>query len=182
MRRLAGLLLGLALGGAWAAPPLELSLAGSVQVAFTPGDAADQLVIAALREARRQVLVQAYGFTHRGIADALLAARRRGVEVQLIADPQQHRTLATSLVDELAAAGVAVWLDGDHAAAHNKVMLIDNGTPHAVLITGSYNFTHAAQHRNAENVLLLRGNPRLVEAYAANWRRHRIHSQPYRAP
>ena len=73
-----------------------------------------------------------------------------------------------------------LWIDSEHAAAHNKVMVIDNGLPEAAVITGSFNFTQAAQHRNAENLLILRGNPNLTEAYAANWRRHKIHSLPFR--
>jgi len=165
---------------ATSSPPLELSLSGSAQVAFTPGDDAAGLVVAAIRQAKRQVLVQAFGFTHKDIAQALVDARRRGVDVQVIADPDQATTLRTSLVDWMASQGVPVWLDGEHNAAHNKVMIIDNGRPEAALITGSFNFTQAAQHRNAENLLLLRGNPALTEAYAANFRRHKIHSFPLR--
>ena len=163
-----------------ASPPLELALRGSAQVAFTPGDEAGELVLEALRKARKQVLVQTYSFTHKDIAQGLVDAKRRGLDVQVIADRQQMETIATSLVVWLAEQGVPVWIDAEHAAAHNKVMVIDNGTPDAVVITGSFNFTQAAQHRNAENLLLLRGNPTLAEAYAANWRRHKIHSLPLR--
>ncbi len=163
---------------ALASPPLELSLRGSAQVAFTPGDDAAALVVEAIDKARRQILVQAYSFTHKDIAAALVAAKRRGVDARVIADRLQTETGATSLVSWLAQQGVPVWIDAEHAAAHNKVMVIDNGTPDAVVITGSFNFTRAAQHRNAENLLLLRGNPTLAEAYAANWRRHKIHSLP----
>lgn len=176
MKRAACLLL-LCLAAPWAcAEPLTLGARGSIQVAFTPGDDAGALVLDAIGQARRQILVQAYGLTHKAIAEALVAARKRGVEVMLIADRQQAETLRTSLVGWLAEQGVPVWLDAEHAAAHDKVMVLDAGTPEATLITGSFNFTHAAQYRNAENLLVLRGNPPLVDAYAANWRRHRIHS------
>lgn len=159
---------------------LQLNARGTVQVAFTPGDDAAGLVIAAVSKARRQVLVQTYSFTHPDIAQALVDAKRRGVDVQVIADPRQMETIATSRVEWLAEQGVPLWVDGEHAAAHNKVMIIDNGFADAVLLTGSFNFTQAAQYRNAENLLLLRGNPNLVEAYAANWRRHKIHALPFR--
>lgn len=184
MRRRLGALLVLA---AWAlarpalaSPPLELSLQGTAQVAFTPGDDAGALVVAAVAEAKSQVLVQAYSFTHKAIADALVAAKRRGIDVRVIADRQQAADIPTSLVGRLAEQGVPVWLDGQHAAAHDKVMVIDAGHPDAAVITGSFNFTHAAQYRNAENLLILRGNPLLAEAYAADWRRHRTHSLPLR--
>jgi phosphatidylserine/phosphatidylglycerophosphate/cardiolipin synthase-like enzyme len=164
-----------------ASEPLQLTLHGSAQIAFTPGDDAASMVVEAVRHARRQVLVQAYSLTHREIAQALVDASHRGLDVEVLADPEQSERGVTSLVAWLAEQGVPVWFDGEHAAAHNKVMVIDNGTANAVVLTGSFNFTSAAQYRNAENLLLLRGNPALAEAYAANWRRHRIHSLPYRA-
>lgn len=165
---------------ALASPPLEVSLHGSAQVAFTPGDDAGALVVEAIAQAKNQVLVQAYSFTHRAIAEALVAAKKRGVDVRVIADHDQDANIATTRIGWLAAQGVPVWLDAMHSAAHDKVMVIDAGRPDAAVITGSFNFTHAAQYRNAENLLILRGNPLLVEAYAANWRRHRAHSLPVR--
>lgn len=163
-----------------AGEPLRLTVQGTAQVAFTPGDDAAALVVDAVHQARRQILVQAYSFTHRDIAAALVTAMRRGVDVRVIADRVQADRLETDRVAWLARQGVPVWLDGEHAAAHDKVMVLDAGSADAVLITGSFNFTHAAQSRNAENLLLLRGNPSLAEAYAANWRRHKTHSLPWR--
>jgi len=165
---------------ACATPPLQLNARGTIQVAFTPGEDVAGLIVDTLRKARRQVLVQAYSFTHKDIAQALVDAKRRGVDVQVLADRRQMETIATSRVEWLLEHGVPVWIDAEHAAAHNKIILIDTGTPEATVITGSFNFSHAAQHRNAENVLILRGNPTLSEAYAANWRRHKIHSLPLR--
>jgi phosphatidylserine/phosphatidylglycerophosphate/cardiolipin synthase-like enzyme len=163
----------------FAGEPLTLSARGSIQVAFTPGDDASGLVVETIKQAKRQILVQAYSFTHREIAEALVAAKRRGLEVVIIADRYQAETLKTSLVAWLAEQGMPVWIDADHAAAHDKVMVLDAGTPQAALITGSFNFTHAAQYRNAENLMVLSGNQALADAYAANWRRHRIHSQRF---
>ncbi len=47
------------------------------------------------------------------------------------------------------------------------------------VMTGSFNFTYAAQNRNAENALILRGNLPLCGAYPRNWNEHRAHSLPY---
>ncbi|HEX5538776.1 MAG TPA: phospholipase D-like domain-containing protein, partial [Methylophilaceae bacterium] len=125
--------------------------------------------------------VQAYSFTHDGIARALIAAHRRGVEVRLIADREQTMAIRRGQIPLLAAAGIPVWLDGEHLSAHNKIMVIDAGTPQAAVITGSYNFTKAAQYRNAENVLIVHGDRALAEAYRANWQRHLPHAQPFGA-
>lgn len=161
---------------AYALKPVPIPAAGSVQYAFTPGDRADEVIIDAIAGAREQVLVQAYNFTHRQIAEALIRAHRRGVEVTVVADREQTAQDVRGMVPVIARAGVAVLLDGEHALAHNKVMLIDPRNARCAVITGSYNFTQAAQFRNAENVLVLRDNPVLCEAYRRNWEQHRAHA------
>jgi phosphatidylserine/phosphatidylglycerophosphate/cardiolipin synthase-like enzyme len=97
----------------------------------------------------------------------------------LIADKRQDEHTPTSLIRELAQAGIAIVMDSEHSSAHNKVMILDADTAHPVIITGSYNFTHAAQFTNAENLLILRDNPTLTTAYRDNWQRHYAHSLPY---
>ena len=53
-------------------------------------------------------------------------------------------------------------------------MIIDAGT----VITGSFNFTKAAEESNAENLLVIRDSA-IAEEYAANWQQHALHSTPY---
>jgi phosphatidylserine/phosphatidylglycerophosphate/cardiolipin synthase-like enzyme len=150
----------------------------AVRVVFSPQDDVAGQIVDAVRHSSRQVLVQAFSFTHDGIAQALIDAHRRGVEVKLIADREQTEKMDRGMVPRIAAAGVPTWLDGEHQSAHNKIMVIDAGTPTAVVITGSFNFTKAAQYKNAENVVFLSGNARLAEVYVANWQRHQAHSRP----
>ncbi len=158
-----------------APPVVPFAAAGTLQYAFTAADYADEMIIAAIDAAHRQVLVQAYSFTHRRIADALVRARNRGVEVAVIVDQEQARANPAT-IHAIAHAGVPVLADAQHAAAHNKVVVIDTGYADCAVITGSFNFTYAAQHRNAENALVLRGNTPLCEAYFNNWRRHQLHA------
>ena len=180
MTRTAVACLGLALaaGSVLALEPAArpLPAAGSIQVLFTPGDEADDAIIAAINGARQQVLVQAYTFTHRRIAAALIRARRRGVEVDVVADAQQAASVPNSVLASLARAGVPVYLDADHDSAHNKVLILDADAPESTVITGSFNLTYSAQSRNAENILIIRGHPELAAKYAANWQRHRRHA------
>ncbi|PTQ79737.1 phospholipase D-like protein [Nitrosospira multiformis] len=100
--------------------------------------------------------------------------------MKVIADREQTEKIPTSLIARMASQGVLVFMDSNHSSAHNKVMLIDAGSAQATLITGSFNFTHAAQHKNAENVLVMRGNSALVDLYLENWRDHFSHARPYR--
>jgi phosphatidylserine/phosphatidylglycerophosphate/cardiolipin synthase-like enzyme len=178
MRMLVATSLSMAAVALHAAPPVApFAATGTLQYAFTAEDHADEMIIAAIDAAQQQVLMQAYSLTHRRIADALIRARNRGIEVAVIADQEQSRA-NPAMIRELARAGVPLLFDAQHAAAHNKIIVIDAGRGDCAVVTGSFNFTYAAQHRNAENALILRGNPPLCDAYFNNWRRHQVHSHP----
>lgn len=158
-------------------PPLAAQ--GTLQAAFSPDDNIEGLIIEAIDGARKQVLVQAYLLTSKPIAQALKAALRRGLDVRILADAQQLSKGESSKIPELAAAGIPVWLETAYQNAHNKVIVIDAGSASAAVITGSYNFTWSAQHKNAENVLIARHNPSLATQFALNWERHRQDATPY---
>ena len=151
-----------------AADPLPVS-----HVYFSPEGGCTQAVVDALGQAKSSVLVQAYSFTSYPIAQALVDAEKRGVKVEAIIDAKQihEKKVKIGLV---AKGGVAVYLDGAHAIAHNKIMIIDGKT----VITGSFNFTAAAEEKNAENLLIL-DDAALAAEYASNWRAHQKHSERY---
>ncbi len=149
---------------------------GTIEYAFTPGDDAAGLIVRTIDAARSQVLVQAFSFTHRDIADALVRAHHRGLDVQVIADLDQTELNASSAMRHLVESGLRVFTDADHSAAHNKVIIIDHNEKQPTLVTGSFNFTFAAQNRNAENLLVFHGNPDLIRAFFSNWRLHREHA------
>jgi phosphatidylserine/phosphatidylglycerophosphate/cardiolipin synthase-like enzyme len=130
-------------------------------------------VIEALNEAKQSVYVQAYSFTSAPIAKALVEAHKRGVKVQVILD-QSQRTEKYSEADFTAHAGIPTFIDAQHAIAHNKVMVIDDET----VVTGSFNFTKAAEEHNAENLLVIRSKELAVK-YLANWQAHAGHSEKY---
>ncbi|MEP7182560.1 MAG: phospholipase D-like domain-containing protein [Betaproteobacteria bacterium] len=157
------------------APPAvastELTGAGTVELAFTPGDAIDARIVAAIDAAEREVLVLAFAFTQPKLARALAAAHARGVTVEIVADRGQALELPQSAVPALGRDGIAVWLDGNFGNAHNKVIVVDAMLPRAVTITGSYNFTVAAQTRNAENVAIFRNNSEVARAYRTYFKR-----------
>jgi phosphatidylserine/phosphatidylglycerophosphate/cardiolipin synthase-like enzyme len=123
--------------------------------------------------AKRSILVQADSFTSAPIAKALLEAHKRGVQVQVILDKSQ-RTEKYSSADFLVNQGVPTTIDAKHAIAHSKVMIIDGETG----ISGSFDFTKAAQEKNAENVPIIRDSA-LAAQYIANWQARAQHSQPY---
>lgn len=152
--------------------PLFLS-AEKIQVYFSPGGGCTEAVISELKRAKTSIYVQAYSFTSAPIAKALTDAHKRGVFVQVILDKSQ-RSEKYSSADFVQHAGIPTFIDDKHAIAHNKIMIIDE----AVVITGSFNFTKAAEQSNAENLLVI-SDPALALKYFANWQAHREHSGPY---
>ena len=93
--------------------------------------------------------------------------------MEVILDKSQ-RTDQYSSATFLFNAGIPVKIDAQHAIAHNKVMIIDDET----VITGSFNFTKAAEDNNAENLLIIH-DKKLAERYIKNWQEHDKHSEIY---
>jgi phosphatidylserine/phosphatidylglycerophosphate/cardiolipin synthase-like enzyme len=162
-----------------AAPAAELPATGTVQVLFTPWDDAEGALIHEIGAAKKSIHAQAYLVTSRNIARALIDAHERGVKLVLLADREMMVKNENSQVPKLHEAGIEVRLETRYAAAHNKILLIDVEGDKPVVITGSYNFSFSAQARNAENLLILRGNRALARDYLNNWRRHRDEALPY---
>lgn len=142
----------------------------TIRTHFSPKGGCTEAVVAEVAAARREVLVQAYSFTSRPIADALIAATARGVRVVILLDRSNLTETHTELGD-LTAHRIDVWIDACHAIAHNKVMVIDGRT----VITGSFNFTNQAEHENAENLLILRNHHDLAGEYRTNLVAHHTH-------
>jgi phosphatidylserine/phosphatidylglycerophosphate/cardiolipin synthase-like enzyme len=143
------------------------------EVYFSPHGGCTEAVIRELNKAKNTVLVQAYSFTSAPIAKALLNAHKRGVKVEVILDKSQ-RTQKYSSSTFLDNQGIPVKIDAQHAIAHNKVMIIDGET----VITGSFNFTKAAEENNAENLLIIH-DKKLAERYTKYWQDHAQHSEVY---
>ena len=142
-----------------------------VGIYFTPPADVAAAVIEVIDQSKSEVLVQAYGFTHNGIAQALLRAHARGVTVKVLLDAKTD-TSNRYVTDLLQAQQIPLKLDASHAIAHNKVIVVDG----ELVITGSFNFTNSAQTRNAENLLVLKSTG-LADSYKANWQTHWNHSR-----
>ncbi|BAL25781.1 phospholipase D family protein [Azoarcus sp. KH32C] len=151
---------------------------GTVEVAFAPAGQPEALLVRVIGQAKSSIEVQAYSFTSRPIAAALIAAHRRGVRVRVLADERMNRRGTGNVLPDLVAAGIPVAFETRYAAAHNKVLIADADGPVCTLATGSFNFTRAASTRNAENLIVLRDNCPLVQAYLENWQRHREDASP----
>ena len=154
------------LAGEPGAVPGALVPTRAIEVRFSPHGGCTEAVVQEIGRANSEVLVQAYSFTSSAIADALLAAAGRGVQVRVIVDRSQAHGIKSQ-----ASRFRGLLVDDKHAIAHNKVIVIDG----AVVLTGSFNFTRAAEQSNAENLLIIRDGF-TASQYVENWKAHAQHS------
>jgi phosphatidylserine/phosphatidylglycerophosphate/cardiolipin synthase-like enzyme len=144
-----------------------------VAIYFSPGGSCTAAIVRELAGAKSSIHVQAYSFTSQWIAKALVEAEKRGVKVIVILDAS-NRTKNYSAADFLVHEGIETYIDSQHSIAHNKIIIIDN----AIVITGSFNFTKAADERNAENLLVI-PDAEIAAKYEQNWELHFAHSEYY---
>ena len=154
---------------------LALAQTGSVRVYFSPNGGCTDAILQQISRAQTVILIQAYSFTSKPIAQALIAAQKRGVRITAVLD-KSNRTQKYSAATFLKNVSIPVFIDDKHAIAHNKIMIIDN----RAVITGSFNFTMAAETKNAENLLIIENLPDLIRAYRDNFQKHLRHSVAYR--
>lgn len=151
-----------------------ITATGTIDPYFSPDGGCEQAIVREIDHARSEILIQAYSFTNVPIAKALLSANKRGVRIEALLDKSQRSekyTTATFLQN----ANIPVFIDDSHKIAHNKIIIVDRST----LITGSFNFSKSAEHQNAENLLVLKGNQPLTDRYIQNYSEHREHGVPY---
>lgn len=144
-------------------PPV---MAGTIQVGFSPEGSAHQLVIQTIGSAQNSIRMMAYSFTDPSVMQALIAAKKRGVDVQIVIDEDGNKSKASQAAMNLVTgAGIPLRTDGDFKIQHDKVIVVDNKS----VETGSYNYTASANKANSENAILIQDEPQLAAQYLAHW-------------
>lgn len=137
-----------------------------IEVLFSPQDNCAQKIVSAIDNAKSYVYVVMYFLTSRPIAQALVKAKDRGVDVKICMDkgqPQYEYSKDKFLEDK----GVDLKLIGGSGIMHNKFCVIDD----YVTITGSYNWTARADLENDENVLIIRSKE-IANIYKTQFNRY----------
>lgn len=118
-----------------------------------------------VKSAKKAVYMEVYVFTYKPLADALVDAARRGVDVYVVLSakvyggvPQQAKDIAKYLEDN----GVKVRWNGDFPNVHTKLYVIDNET----VIIGNINPTTTG-FRSNKGVMLVIRNATLARQLAA---------------
>ena len=132
------------------------------QVCYSPRHDCASIVMHWITEARTSVHVLMFTFTLQQLADALIEAKNRGVDVRVVLERNQDANEAVR--SRLLAAGVEVRMDNNEALMHDKIAILDS----KVVLTGSFNWTESANNSNNENLLVI-SDLILAQSYEAQF-------------
>lgn len=149
-------------------PVVKLADGTIIENYFSTHDRVADRVIAETSKAKQSIHFLAFSFTHDGISRSMLSRANAGVEVQGVFERTQAAS-GYSAYERLRSAGspVNVFYDANPRNMHHKVIIIDQQT----VITGSFNFSESADKSNDENIVIIRNNPQMAQAFEEEFQR-----------
>lgn len=141
-----------------------------VQTCFSPQGKCSAHILREIDLAKQELLIAVYAFTSSDLANAVIQAKRRGVSIRVVVDREFDRANENSKARFLEIQDVPVKRvsgsqlmlpDREPGLMHQKFAIIDR----RLVFTGSYNWTHSAESRNDENLLMFRNAAPLAEEY-----------------
>jgi len=147
-------------------PALAAEQTPSIESAFSPDAGGETLVLKVIASASSQIRLAAYSFTSPHIAQALVDAKQRGVDVRVIADYKRNLGKpSVKALSQLVKAGIPTRTVAVYAMHHDKYIVVDERT----VQNGSFNYTLTAADLNSENVIVHWQHPELAQAFLQHW-------------
>ena len=146
-------------------PKVTLSDGTRIFTYFSPDNDIISSLLKEIGSAKKSIHFMAFSFTQDALSSAMRDRFESGIDVQGVFEERQISRY--SEYEPMKAAGMSVIQDKNRGAMHHKVIVIDEET----VITGSYNFSKNAEERNSENLLIIKGNPDIAQAYLAEFDR-----------
>ncbi len=155
----------------WALQGTSNAQAGgaTIEMYYAPEEAPLDRVVALYRQAKHSIYVSVYGFTAPRAVEALVAARKRGLDVRLITD--HERTLDVkqrSALHTLRLAGIPIRVNRHDGLMHLKQVVIDDD----INTSGSMNHTTSGNRYNDERLDVVTDHATTVKArekFLAMW-------------
>lgn len=132
---------------------------------FSPGSNTEVRLSRIIAAAKNTLDVVSYTFSSKPLADAIVAAKNRGVKVRMLMD--QAMAKDSAMAKYVFNSGVDFRVRGgrtDKGALHDKFAILDGG----ILETGSFNWTTNAGVNSFENIIFT-NDAAAVKAYQAKY-------------
>lgn len=130
-----------------------------IEVYFSPKDKSSIRIVQLIKEAKTYIYIPTFLITHTNIANELINAKNRGVDVRIIIDANSTGT-RNSKHGLLRRSGILLKTENYAGKLHAKTMIIDD----KYLITGSMNFSNSGENKNDENLLIIK-NSKIAKAH-----------------
>lgn len=132
-----------------------------VSVYFSPKDKTiSKEIIPLIDRAKDYIYIPIFFMTDDDMSQALIKAKKRGVEIKMILDAVAAENKYTKH-KELRAAGISVKVENWAGKMHQKSIIIDDDT----VVIGSMNFSKSGEQRNDENCVIVGNAPMLAQKY-----------------
>ncbi|HOY49850.1 MAG TPA: phospholipase D-like domain-containing protein [Chryseolinea sp.] len=118
---------------------------------FSPGDHCRNAIVQHLNLAKKRLKICVFTISDDIITEAILRAKRRGVDVMVLTDNDKSFDLGSD-IEKLSKAGISVKMDQTSDHMHHKFMIVDTDA----VLSGSYNWTRSAARFNHENVVVMK--------------------------
>lgn len=139
-------LLGFAL--ALALPASELAVFFGPRKAGDP-NGLDTQTVKLIKTAKKRINAAVHELRLKSIADALIAAHKKGVQVRMVGEDKYYDN---PFMKQIRAAGIPTKSDENpNAIMHNKFLVIDG----VRMMTGSYNLTDTCSYNNYNNLVVI---------------------------
>ncbi|MFZ5953661.1 MAG: phospholipase D-like domain-containing protein [Candidatus Dependentiae bacterium] len=129
---------------------------------FSAYDDIQKTLIDLINKEQKSIKIAIYSFTDKEIAQALITAHHKGINVQIVCDCSCLQT-KFSKIALLAQQGIKTYIYSPiqenifiNDLMHHKFVLFEkNIFDKPLLWTGSFNFTKSANNKNQENVIIM---------------------------
>jgi phosphatidylserine/phosphatidylglycerophosphate/cardiolipin synthase-like enzyme len=121
-----------------------------INVFFSPDNNIDRILRKRIERAQESIHFMLFSFTSDLIGEAIIKRYKRGVKVYGLMDRSGAKNRFSEYV-KMKLEGIPVKLGRNRYKMHHKVLIIDG----RILITGSYNFSRAANRVNDENIIII---------------------------
>ena len=122
-----------------------------IKILFSPQDKIiDNDIIPIILNAKKYIYIPIFFITHKEIENALIRAKRKGVEIKIINDATNAHSKYT-IHKRLRKENIKVKTENYAGKMHIKGMFVDD----EISIIGSMNFTKSANNKNDENIIII---------------------------
>lgn len=139
---------------------MSSSVCARLYVAFSPSTECEQKIIDLINNSQSKIDIAVYAINNHNIVSAIKKAHSRGIKIRILTDKLQASGKYSKVLD-LHQSGLHLKVNAVYKTEHNKFAIFDQNK----VVTGSYNWTNSATHKNSENCLFIADDSLIVQKY-----------------